>query len=131
MNKIIELHGKGMAKRSFIHIADTVEAINQLIRCGNIGEAYHISPKTKEISIYSIVNLICNIMGYDFKSSIKLISENYCQDSAYLLNSNKIRNICGWSEKISLDEGIKETIQWININWKAISNMPMEYIHKI
>ena len=70
--KKIKLHGKGLAKRSFIHINDVINAISQLIKTGNIGDAYHIAPKTKEISIYKLVNLICEIMGYDFKSSIEL-----------------------------------------------------------
>ena len=52
-------------------------------------------------------------MGYDFKSSVKLVSENYGQDLSYILNSDKIRNVTGWSEKIALEDGIKETIKWI------------------
>ena len=129
--KKIKLHGKGMTNRSFIHVTDVVNAISQLIKKGKIGDIYHIAPRTKEISIYSLVNLICNIMGYDFKSSVKLISENYGQDLSYILNSNKIRNVVNWSEEISLEDGIKETIKWINSHWNIIKKMSHEYVHKL
>ena len=129
--KKIKLHGKGLAKRSFIHIEDVINAISQLIKTGNIGDIYHIAPRTKEISIYKLVNLICDIMGYDFKSSVKLISENYGQDLSYILNSNKIRNVVNWSEEISLEDGIKETIKWINSHWNIIKKMSHEYVHKL
>jgi len=129
--KKITLHGRGKAKRSFIHIKDVVEAIYRMIIFGKIGEVYHIAPVTKEISIYKVVSLICSIMGYNFQSSVKLISENYGQDEIYKLNSQKIRNLNNWSEQINLQDGIRETIEWINFNWKIIKNMSFEYIHKI
>ena len=127
----LKLHGGGKSIRSFIHIEDVINAISQLIKTGNIGDIYHIAPRTKEISIYKLVNLICDIMGYDFKSSVKLVSENYGQDLSYILNSDKIRNVTNWSEKISLENGIKETINWVNTHWAIINKMPHEYIHKV
>ena len=48
-----------------------------------------------------------------------------------LFNSDKIRNETSWSEKISFEEGINDTIKWISDNWEIISHMPHEYIHNI
>ena len=131
MRKKIKLHGKGESKRSFIHIKDVVEAIHRIIKFGKIGEVYHVAPKANEISIYKIVKLICNIMGYDFNLCVKLISENYGQDEVYKLNSKKIRDLNNWSEQISLKDGINETIEWVNFNWEIIKKMPLEYLHKV
>ena len=50
---------------------------------------------------------------------------------SYILNSDKIRNLTNWSEKISLENGIKETIDWVNSNWSIINRMTHEYLHKI
>lgn len=129
-NSKIKLHGRGRSERSFIHINDAVNAIYQLISKGKNGEVYHIAPSKKNISIYSLVNYICQTMDYDFNSSVKLISENYGQDSTYMLSSKKIRSLLDWSENISLENGIKETILWITNNWKIISGMSIDYIHK-
>ena len=59
-----------------------------------------------------------------------LITDNYGQDSKFSISSKKIRSQLGWEPKISLEEGIQETIDWIELNWKTISGMPLEYIHK-
>ena len=59
------------------------------------------------------------------------IDENYGQDSIYSLDSSKLRNELNWCDKISLEEGIIETINWINDNWITISKLPHDYIHKI
>ena len=130
MNKKIILHGKGLTKRQFIHISDVVNGIVKIIERGNIGEIYHISPKSNKISIYQIVNLICKKMGENFQSSIKLTSENFGQDASYILNSSKIRKKLNWSEKENLNKGINETINWINDNWSKIIKLPHEYKHK-
>ena len=83
-NKKIDLHGGGKSKRSFIHINDVSNAYNLLIKKGNIGEVYHIAPKTNLITIKNLVKLICNKMHYDFKSSTNTIFENYGQDGTKL-----------------------------------------------
>ncbi len=126
----IKLHGKGKSKRSFIHIDDVISGVYKLITYGKNGEAYHISPTTRNISIYSLVKYICKIMDYDFNSSVKLVNENYGQDLAYILNSNKIRKIANWSDNISLENGIQDTIEWVNNNWQAIHIMSVDYQHK-
>tara|TARA_A100001015_G_C15000728_1_gene718365 strand:- start:433 stop:1434 length:1002 start_codon:yes stop_codon:yes gene_type:complete len=130
LGEIIELHGRGQTKRDFININDLNNALYVLINKGKIGESYNIANKNKLISIYDLVKLICNILNVsDMKNIMKLIDENFGQDSKYFLNTEKIRNL-GWSEKITLDKGIKNTILWINKNWSLIEKMPHEYIHK-
>ena len=94
------------------------------------GEIYHISPSDNQISIFSLVKMICNMMDINFENSVELITNNYGQDSKFSISSKKIESQLGWEPKISLEEGIQETIDWIEHNWKTISGMPLEYIHK-
>ena len=75
--------------------------------------------------------MICEIMKYDFEKSVNKINENYGQDSIYSLDSSKLRNELNWTDKISLEKGIIETISWISDNWITISKLPHNYIHKI
>jgi len=46
------------------------------------------------------------------------------------LDSGKIRNTLGWADKITLEQGIEETIQWVEQNFEVLKNQPFEYIHK-
>mgnify|MGYP001314221788 CR=1 FL=1 len=130
-NKIIDLHGNGEAIRSFINIKDVIEATFKIFTIGTIGEVYHIAPVNAEITINNLVKMICDIMSYDFENSVNRINENFGQDSMYSLNSDKLRIRLNWEDKISLENGIEETIKWINDDWDIISKLPHNYIHKI
>ena len=96
--KVLPLHGGGWSKRSFIHIKDACEATYLLCKEGLIGETYHIS--TKEAHwIREVVSLI----GTEYEE----VEDRLGKDAAYLLNSDKIRKM-GWSDKITLEEGLCE-----------------------
>jgi dTDP-glucose 4,6-dehydratase len=128
--KKIQLHGGGKTERSFIHIKDVVNATLSIGEEGIIGDVYHISPKDDEISIYSIVKMICSMMDYDFETSVELIDQNFGQDSKFSISSDKLRSELNWKPKISLKKGVQEVIFWIEKNWNEISKMQLEYIHK-
>jgi dTDP-glucose 4,6-dehydratase len=130
LRKTLELHGEGTSVRSFIHISDVAEATMRVAEQGEPGEVYHVAPKNEEIMIIDLVKMICQIMNFDFASSVRMISENFGQDTIYSLNSDKIRTQLGWITKVSLENGIQEMITWIDDNWSEIQNMPLQYIHK-
>ena len=130
MKKKIQLHGNGKSERSFIHIRDVVEATLKIAEKGAVGDVYHIAPEGDDISIYAVVKTICEMMGYDFKTSVELIDQNFGQDSKYSISSSKLRGSLNWRPNISLQTGIEEMINWIDNNWSEISKMPLEYIHK-
>lgn len=125
----IELHGGGISKRSFIHINDVVDATWLVMLQGRIGETYHIS--TKEIvTIEQLVKKICIEMNVDFNKNVKITQDRLGKDSAYLLNSDKIRKELNWNDKISLKEGILECITWTHKHLDALVGVSMDYLHK-
>ncbi len=129
LGKKIHLHGGGKAVRAFIHARDVADATWKAIN-GETGQIYHLAPVNEEISIRELVEMICEMMGHDFNESTILEEENYGQDAMYSLNPDKAREVLGWNPKVSLREGIKEMISWIDENWDEIKEMPLEYIHK-
>jgi len=130
MGKKIELHGRGQAIRSFIHVRDVAEATLKAIQNSNIGEAYHLSPDEEGVSMGSIVKKICDKMDCNFEQSTLLIEENFGQDAVYSLDSSKAKKELNWKPKITLDEGIDETINWIEENWNIIKTKDINYVHK-
>jgi dTDP-glucose 4,6-dehydratase len=130
MQKKIHLHGQGKSERSFIHIRDVVDATLKISESGINGEVYHISQEGRDISIYSLVQTICEMMNYDFNSSVELVDQNFGQDSKYSISSAKLRAELDWAPKISLKLGIEEMIVWIEDNWNQVKKMPLDYIHK-
>lgn len=125
----LQLHGGGVSKRSFIHIRDVSEATWDIMANGNNGDTYHIS--TNDIvTIRGLVEQICETMNVDFETCVDVAEDRLGKDQAYILGSEKIRNELGWSDKISLVDGLGETIDWVKNNLDTLKAQPQSYIHK-
>ena len=48
----------------------------------------------------------------------------------YLLDSEKLRCIFNWKDKINLDEGISRTLNWVKCNLLTLKKLPWKYLHK-
>ncbi|MBR9691150.1 NAD-dependent epimerase/dehydratase family protein [Candidatus Woesearchaeota archaeon] len=127
--KKIPLHGGGYAKRSFIHIRDVSRATLIIMEKAKPGESYHIS--TDElIAIRDLVKKVGEKLGIKFEDAVEDVKTRRGLDDAYILDSSKLKKEFGWKAKIDLDEGIDQTISWINDDWDVISKEPLDYIHK-
>jgi dTDP-glucose 4,6-dehydratase len=127
--RTLELHGGGVSTRSFIHIDDVSSATWQIAQHAPIGETYHISTD-RIIAIKDLVSLICDMRNAPFDIHVKIVGERLGKDSAYWLNSTKLRTQLGWQDKISLESGLQETLGWAQRNLELLQQQPMQYIHK-
>ena len=127
--KTIELHGGGRAVKSYIHIRDVSKGELLAMEKEITGEIYHLSPD-RGISVRELVKIICAKRGVDFKKAAKDVKERLGQDAAYVIDSAKARNELNWKPVIALENGIEETIKWIEDGWDKINNIPIEYKHK-
>jgi len=129
LGKKLQLHGGGHSERSFIHINDVSDATWKVMADGKVGDTYHISTD-KIVSIRQLVELICNKMGVAFDDVAEVVGERLGKDAAYMLDSTKIRETLGWSDRISLDQGIDDCLTWVEENLDALKAQEMDYIHK-
>jgi len=130
LGKTLDLHGRGEARRSFIHARDVADLTYRAILKGKNGEIYHFSSDDGLKNIRDIVLLICELMGFDFDKSINFIDENFGQDSQYSLDVTKTKKQLAWKQQVLFTDGIKETIKWVDDNWEFIRKQPLEYVHK-
>ena len=129
LEKQIDLHGGGSSTRSFIHIDDVSNAILKIIKKGKLGNTYHISSK-KVISIKILLKNISKLMNADFYKLVKSSNDRRGKDQSYKLDSSKIRKELDWSDNISLDSGLKQTLRWVDQNIDILKKLPREYKHK-
>tara|TARA_B110000027_G_scaffold134194_1_gene165484 strand:+ start:5060 stop:6052 length:993 start_codon:yes stop_codon:yes gene_type:complete len=128
-NKKIPIHGKGDTLRSFIYMPDVSNALYKiLLDKKNLGETFHISSK-RFISILELNKLINKLMNVKDKNFYH-VKERDGKDLRYTLNSNKIRNTYSWSDKTKLEEGIKDTINWVKKNLDYFKKTSLDYKHK-
>lgn len=125
----IQLHGGGVAVKSYIHIRDVSHAELAVLHEGTIGERYHISPDDG-VAVRDVVRTICGRMGKRFDDAVDVVAERPGQDAAYVIDSSKTRRSFGWKPQIDLDEGIAETAHWVEANWAEIAKQPLNYQHK-
>ncbi len=130
MGRAIDLHGRGKALRSFIHVRDVATLTFSVILKGKNGDIYHFATDDDLRSITDVVRLICKLMGYDFEKSVNFSDENYGQDLVYNIDASKAKEELGWRQQVTFEEGIKETIDWVEENWDIICKQPLEYIHR-
>lgn len=129
LGRKLQLHGGGASTRSFIHIRDVSDATWNIMKNGRNGDTYHISTN-EVISIHDLVQKICKKLDVSFDQHVEVVGERLGKDSAYHLDSTKLRTELGWKDRIGLDEGIDECIRWVKENFEALQSQPYDYIHK-
>ena len=127
--KTMQLHGGGHSVRAFIHVQDVMRATLQLAKEGEPGSTWHLSTQ-ESCSIRALVGQICSLTNADFNKLVESSEERLGKDQSYLLDSSSIRQKHGWSEQISLEQGLQETLKWLDANLETLKTMPWSYQHK-
>jgi dTDP-glucose 4,6-dehydratase len=127
--KRLQLHGGGFSTRSFIHVSDAAAATYLVAEHGRVGETYHLSTMSS-VTIRDLVAEVLQTIGLNFDASVEIVGERLGKDSAYMLDTTKIRTELGWSDKIDLATGIGQTIDWVRENLPALERLPQSYVHK-
>lgn len=129
LGRKLQLHGGGRSVRSFIHIRDVSDGTLRVCREARPGEAYHFSTDLY-ISVRDLVERICSRMGVSFTEAVEVVGDRPGKDAAYLLDSTKARSTLGWRDQISLEEGLEETLGWVDRHFGQLKEQPLDYIHK-
>lgn len=124
--KELPVYGDGMNIRDWIYVDDHCDALNSLLLDGRIGESYNIGGGN-ELKNIDLVNYICaeldiakpRINGSSYSELIKFVDDRAGHDFRYAVNSSKLKNEIGWSQKQTFETGIRKTIQWYlkNESW--------------
>ena len=125
----MQLHGGGHSVRAFIHIKDVVRATLQLAIEGEPGSTWHLSTRRAAASS-SWSEQICKLAGADFSALVQSSDERLGKDQSYLLDSSAMRQVHGWSDQITLEQGLQETLDWVDANLATLKTLPWSYQHK-
>jgi len=117
-DEVIPIHGDGMQTRSFTYVTDTVNGIYAAMFCDDAnGEVLNVG-SDEEVTILELANRIKKVSGKAGKLKIEFIPYESFSGKRYedvmrrvpdTSLSEKILNV---KAKISLDEGLKKTIDW-------------------
>jgi GDP-L-fucose synthase len=108
----VVLWGSGTPLREFLHVDDLAKAILVCLEKYDDSQQINIG-SGDEISIRDLAVKIANIIGF----TGKVVWDSNRPDGTprKVLDSTKINNL-GWKSIITLDEGIKSTVDWYSKN---------------
>jgi dTDP-glucose 4,6-dehydratase len=125
----LRLDGGGKSVRVFIHMTDVSDATLKIAQNGALGETYHISGY-ELVSIRALVEMILKRLGKSFEDCVEIGPERPGKDTAYTLDSFKLRTELGWRDTLSLQQGIDDVIAWAERFRTDIPKLPTKYEHK-
>lgn len=123
------MYGSGQSVRSFIYIDDVADATYRIALHGAVGTTYHIST-CSTVSIRELVERIGAMVGMPLEEWVDVIEDRLGADQAYQLDSTRLRQELCWKDWVGLDQGLQETLRWVDQNLTTLAQLPIDYQHK-
>jgi dTDP-glucose 4,6-dehydratase len=111
----IPLYGNGQQIRSWIYVYDHVQAIEDLISNGELGQVYNITA-WNEITNKTIVENILKLLNKS-KDLIENVEDRPGHDKRYSIDASKIKREINWKAKYDFTQSLKDTVEWYDKNY--------------
>jgi len=107
-SRTVTIWGSGTPFREFLNVDDLADACVFLVK--NYSDSSHINVGSgEEVTILELAKIIANVVGYE--GDIILDPSKPDGTPRKLMDSSKLKQL-GWSPKISLRDGIRQTYDW-------------------
>src|SRR5437762_11462362 len=118
-DKALPVYGDGKQQRDWLHVEDNCRGILSVLQKGKIGEVYNIGGLDLEENL-TLVRRILKLTGRP-ESLVSYVQDRPGHDRRYALYCKKIATELGWRSAISLEYGLRRTIDWYKNNerWLA------------
>lgn len=120
--KKVPIYGDGLYVRDWLYVEDHCEAIDLILKKGEVGETYCIGGLTEAVSNLEVIRKILKIIGKD-ENEIEKVKDRPGHDRRYAIDWNKIKKELGWAPKHDFYSALKTTVDWYKNNkdwWKKI-----------
>jgi GDP-D-mannose 3',5'-epimerase len=105
----IEVWGDGEQTRSYCFVEDTVEGIYRLMR-SDFREPLNLG-QDRMITVNQLVDMVAAAAGKTIKRTHNLTAPQGVRGRNS--DNTKLRQVLGWEPRISLEDGLKRTYEWI------------------
>ena len=130
LGKPLPVYGDGQNIRDWLYVEDHCRALDTVIHKGKPGETYNIGGNN-EVKNIDLVKLLCKLMDelatdIPVKPSSELITfvkDRLGHDRRYAIDATKISTELGWTPQVTVEEGLRKTVQWYLDNeqwWKPL-----------
>jgi CDP-glucose 4,6-dehydratase len=119
------IRSDGTPERDLLFVDDAVAAYlavaDALDGEGARGEAFNAGGG-RSYAVREVVELICRIAGSDVEPDIQGQAIPYREIDRQYVDSSKLHELTGWQPRVSLEEGLRRTVDWYRANPVALSD---------
>ena len=121
--KPIPIYGQGVNIRDWLFVEDHASALLLVATTGKPGETYNIGGNA-ELTNIDLVRALCKILdqvqpeGAPYENLITFVADRPGHDLRYAIDANKIKDELGWEPSVTLEEGLRATVEWYLENRK-------------
>jgi dTDP-glucose 4,6-dehydratase len=118
-SKPLPIYGDGKQQRDWLHVEDNCRGILAVLEKGRVGECYNIGGLDVVENI-TIARRLLHLTGKP-ESLLSYVKDRPGHDRRYALTCDKMGKHLGWKPQVSLDDGLRQTIDWYKTNsaWMA------------
>jgi dTDP-glucose 4,6-dehydratase len=122
-HKELPVYGDGLQVRDWLYVEDHCQAIELVLRQGELGEVYNIGGHNERTNIEIVRQIIAYLQEHVDpqidEGLIRHVTDRKGHDRRYGIDPAKITGALGWSPTTPFEVGIKKTIQWYldNMDW--------------
>jgi dTDP-glucose 4,6-dehydratase len=119
-DKPLPVYGDGLQMREYQYVVDHCEAVETVLRHGELGETYNIGTGI-EVTNMEMVEILLETVGKP-RSLIRHVADRPGHDRRYSLNIEKITAL-GWRSRHTPQEAIAMSVRWYMENewwWRKI-----------
>jgi dTDP-glucose 4,6-dehydratase len=120
-DKPLPIYGDGKQERNWLHVQDHCRGILAVLERGRIGEVYNIGGADVVENLTMARRLL--LATGKSESLISHVQDRPGHDRRYALTCEKIERDLGWRPAISLDDGLRKTIEWYRTNPKWLAEV--------
>ncbi|PIB26759.1 dTDP-glucose 4,6-dehydratase [Amylibacter kogurei] len=126
----IPVYGKGENVRDWLYVEDHADALLTVVQKGALGRTYNIGGENEATNI-DLVRMICALLDElrpakkPYADLITFVSDRPGHDLRYAIDPSRIRDELGWRPSVTLEQGLRKTVQWYLDNeqwWRNLQN---------
>ena len=124
----LKVLGDGAQRKSYLYVQDCVDAMLHVIDLGTASQARHRVEvynlgTNQYVQVNESIRLICGRLGLKPRLEYSGGTRGWVGDNPFIfLDTTKIRAV-GWKPKLTIEEGINKTLQWLQENREALARI--------
>jgi dTDP-glucose 4,6-dehydratase len=115
--KPLPIYGDGSNVRDWLYVEDHADALLTVLARGQTGRTYNIGGENERTNL-QLVQTLCEILDdlrprdTPYADQITYVTDRPGHDARYAIDPTRIREELGWRPSVTVEEGLKRTVQW-------------------